>query len=310
MKLLVTGGAGYVGSVLMPFLLMKGHEVVCYDSLRYGIDPILPLFADPAFSLVQGDVRDGAKLSEAMRDCDAIIHLASIVGAPACAKNPYESHSVNVEGTRIVNSVRSTSQLVIFSSTGSVYGKVEGGICTEDSPTTPLSDYGRQKLVGEQLFLDKGNAIVYRFATAFGLSPRLRLDLLPNEFVWRAIHDKRLVIYEANFMRTFIHTTDIARAFGLALDCADEMRDEVFNVGDDSLNTSKYNLARLIADYLDFEMVSGGGHDVDQRDYRVSYDRIQNLGFRAAVNLNDGVKEMIRAFPHVIPTNKYMNVGV
>lgn len=308
LNILVTGGAGYIGTTLIPVLLDAGHAVTCYDILAYGAQPILPFFANPRFSLIKADVRDALRLREALHNADAIIHLASIVGAPACAKNPDLAYSVNVEGTRLLNDLRSPSQMLVFSSTGSVYGKVTDAVCTESTPVAPLSDYGQQKALGERMFLERGGAAVLRFATIFGLSPRLRLDLLPNDFTYRAIHEGRLEIYEAEFKRTFLSVKDAARAFLHVLTHYDRMCNQVFNAGDERLNMSKLDLAQLIRRYVDYELVAGAGTDVDQRDYDVSYRRIRSTGFEATVTLEDGVAEMARAFPAIAPDLAFANV--
>lgn len=305
MKVLVTGGAGYIGSSLIPLLLNEGCEVVCYDLLMHGIQPILPYFVNPRFSLIEGDILDNDMLIHALKGVNCIIHLASIVGAPACAREPELAYAVNVQGVNVVNNVRGDIPL-IFSSTGSIYGKVEG-VCTEDTPPAPLSDYGKHKTYGESVFLEGGNAVILRFATAYGLSPRLRLDLLPNEFTWRAVNEGKLDIYEPHFRRTFLNVRDIARSFIHAMRLYDTMRDSVWNVGDQRLNMSKLELAELIGEYVPFKLTSGVGHDIDMRDYDVSYAKIAATGFEATITMAQGISEMVRAFPAVEMTRDYAN---
>ena len=305
MKVLVTGGAGYIGSSLIPLLLNEGCDVVCYDLLRHGVQPILPYFVNPHFSLVEADILDKYELEPALKGVDCIIHLASIVGAPACARDPELAYAVNVQGLNVVNKVRGDIP-VIFSSTGSVYGKVEG-ICTEQTEPAPLSDYGKHKAYGEDIFLDSGNAVVLRFATAYGLSPRLRLDLLPNELAWLAVHKGLLDIYEGNFRRTFLHVRDIARSFVHAMRNYDTMKDSVWNIGDERLNMSKMELAQLVAEYTGCKIIGGVGHDVDMRDYEVSYAKIAATGFEATVTMAQGIAEMVRAFPAVEMVSEYAN---
>lgn len=207
MKLLITGGAGYVGTVLTQLLLDRGDQMRCFDSLLFGLDPILPFFRHPRYEFVRGDVRNCEQLAQSVRDVDAIIHLAAIVGYPACDRNPSVADEVNVGGAR------SAQQPVLFASTGSIYGAAPEGFCTEETPTRALTRYGRNKAEAEAMLMDSGNVTCYRFATAFGLSPRLRLDLLVNDFCYQAVTARNLILYEAHFQRSFIHVQDMARAF-------------------------------------------------------------------------------------------------
>jgi nucleoside-diphosphate-sugar epimerase len=307
-RIFVTGGAGYVGSVLIPLLLRKGYEVICYDLLLHGAQSLLANASHPNFTLIKGDILDSAALKQAMVDVDYIIHLASIVGAPACAQNPVYAERVNVAGTKVLNDVRGDIP-VIFSSTGSVYGQVEG-ICTEETPVAPLSDYGRHKAEGEKIFLSTGNAVILRFATAYGLSPRLRLDLLPNDFTYQAIHNRRIEIYEAGFKRTFIHVRDLARALIHAVDEFYQMQGQVFNVGDESMNMTKLELAVMIQRMVNFNLISGKGSDPDARNYEVSYQKIRATGYRTVVPMDQGIAEMCRIFPSLDRESAFGNVPV
>lgn len=212
MKILVTGGAGYIGATLAPMLLQSGHAVTVVDSLRFGIEPILPLFRHPRFSFARLDIRDRGALADLAQSADAFVHLAAIVGYPACAHTPNEARSVNVEGSRNVASVAGRGRPLVFTSTSSCYGAVSDAICTENTPLRPLSLYATSKAEAEAVLLDRCDATVYRVATAFGLSPRLRLDLLVNDFVYRALHEHRLTVYESHFRRSFLHVHDVARA--------------------------------------------------------------------------------------------------
>ena len=212
MRILVTGGAGYVGTSLIPQLLAAGYHVRVLDSLLFGGNQLLPFFRNPNFEFQKGDVRSEADVKSAVKGCDVVIHLAAIVGYPACRKEPKVSEEVNVQGTKNVAAAVSREQLVLFGSTGSNYGQVED-ICTEDTPLNPLSLYGQTKTMAEAHLLANCTTVAFRFATAFGLSPRLRLDLLINDFTHRAVTQQYLVVYEKHFMRTFIHVHDMGRAF-------------------------------------------------------------------------------------------------
>lgn len=306
MKVLVTGGAGYVGSVLIPLLLRKGYEVICYDLLVHGAAPVLPHASNPNFTLIRGDILDELQLAKVLKGVDYIIHLASIVGAPACSRDPIRAERVNVAGTKVLNDLRGDIP-VIFSSTGSVYGQVEG-ICTEESPVNPLSDYGRHKAEGEQIFLSTGNCINLRFATAYGLSPRLRLDLLPNDFVYQAIHNRRIEIYEAGFRRTFIHVRDLSRALIHAIQKFDQMKDRIFNVGDESMNMTKLELAVTIQRYVNYTLEAGEGSDPDARNYEVSYKKIRATGYNITTSMVEGIREMCKIFPALDKESAFGNV--
>ncbi|GAI90784.1 unnamed protein product, partial [marine sediment metagenome] len=212
MKVLVTGGAGYVGTTIVPQLLAEGYKVTIFDNLMFGGDYIMPFFRNPNFSFVKGDIRDLSLLKKAIKDADVIIHLAAIVGYPACRKDPELAEAVNINGTKNLIKATSKDQLILFGSTGSNYGAVEE-ICTEETPLNPLSLYGQTKTLAEKMLLEERTTIAWRFATAFGVSARLRLDLLINDFTYKAITQGYMVIYEKHFMRTFIHVHDMGRAF-------------------------------------------------------------------------------------------------
>jgi nucleoside-diphosphate-sugar epimerase len=309
MKVLITGGAGYIGSALTGLLLYRGHKVTVYDALHFGIDPMLPYFRSPNFELVQGDIRDGEALKRTLQGADAIIHLAAVVGYPACKRDPAYAESVNLMGTRVLNLARSSSQPILFASTGSVYGAVAEGMCSEDTPVAPLTVYGRTKADAEKLLMDAGNVVAYRFATAFGLSARQRLDLLVNDFCYQAVQNRSLVLYEAHHQRTFLHVQDIARAFVHALDNFAQMRDQVYNCG--GFNASKKDIAAMIKEHTDYYLhLAEIGKDEDQRNYTVFYDKLYDTGYLPKVTLQEGIAEMVRAFRFLKVRNPYSNVGV
>jgi nucleoside-diphosphate-sugar epimerase len=308
MKILVTGGAGYIGTTLIPLLLDRADDVTVFDSLLYGGEPLVPFFRARRFAFVRGDIRDGEALRSAARGHDVVIHLAAIVGFPACREDPQLAESTNVTGTANVAKAVDPGQYVLFGSTGSNYGALVDEICTEETPLNPLSIYGKTKTQAEEILLATGQTTAFRFATAFGISPRLRLDLLINDLTYQAVRQKYIVVYEADFMRTFIHVHDIARSFLFALDNIDRMRGKVFNVGAESLNYSKREVCELIAKktgalvhYADV------GEDADKRNYTVSYAKIRNLGFETTISLEDGVDELARALEVIKIRNPHGN---
>jgi nucleoside-diphosphate-sugar epimerase len=309
MRILVTGGAGYVGSVLVPHLLRLGHKVRVLDNLMYGGRGLLPSFAYPGFDFVKGSVLEEATLKLALEEVDAVVHLAALVGYPACKRNPRLAQEVNVEATRLLDHLRSKDQPVIFASTGSNYGAVVGSLCTEDTPLNPLSEYGVTKTAAERHLLDAGNVVCYRFATAFGVSNRMRFDLLVNDFVYQAKINKDLIVYERTFKRTFIHVRDMARAFAFALDHWAAMRDDVYNVGAEAMNYSKEELALLIRKKIDYYLhFAEIGRDEDQRNYEVSYARIQSQGFKTEIDMETGIEELIKAADMLVLHNEFSNV--
>ncbi|MDP4173535.1 MAG: NAD(P)-dependent oxidoreductase [Bacteroidota bacterium] len=307
MRILVTGGAGYVGSVLVPLLLSRGYQIRVYDNLMYGGESLLPLFTNSNFEFVKGDVRDMNSIKIAAKGCDAIIHLAAIVGYPACRKNPALAQSINYDGTRSVLQV-SDGRTILFASTGSNYGSVADSVCTEDTPLNPLSLYGTSKTEAERLLLDAGNVIAYRFATAFGVSSRLRLDLMINDFTYKAKTQQYLVIYEKNVMRTFIHVYDMARSFLFGIENMGKMRGEVYNVGSEKMNYSKQQICDIIKQKTEcYVHYADIGEDVDKRDYVVSYKKINELGYDTSITVEEGVDELLKALSVIESREKYSN---
>ncbi len=310
MQVLVTGGAGFVGTTLVPELLAKGYDVRVMDSLRFGGDALLPFFRNSHFSFVDGDVCDRARLAEAAKGCDAIVHLAAVVGFPACRKYPDDAQSTNVGGSRNVAAVAGGERPVIFASTGSNYGALQDEVCTEDAPLNPLSLYAKTKAEAEEILLNETACIALRFATAYGLSPRLRLDLLINDFVFRALRERHLVVYESHFMRTFIHVFEMARSFIFALENLDRMRGQAYNVGDETQNFSKREISEKICSRVEdtYLHYADMGKDEDQRNYVVSYEKLKALGFRTEITIDEGIDELVRAFCCVRVQTPYANV--
>lgn len=307
MKILVTGGAGYVGAVLTQLLLDRGDRVRCYDRLDYGAGLLVPFFRNPRYELVQGDIRDAEGLGRSLRDVDAVCHLAAIVGYPACKRNPEAAHEVNVLGTRLLDAARPAGQPLVYACTGSVYGEVGEGVCTEETPPKPLTVYGRTKFEAEKILLDSGNAVSYRLATAFGLSPSLRLDVLVNDFCYQAARNHQLTLYGADARRTFIDVYDAARAFIHALENYEMMRGQVYNCGSEGLNVSKLDLVRMIQRQTDLQLhLAQTDSDEDRRDYEVSYNKLAATGFHTLCTLEDGIRQMLAAFKHLPTRTAYV----
>jgi len=309
MKVLVTGGAGYVGTSLVPQLLDEGYDVRVLDDLSMGGAQLLPFFAHKNFEFMKGDVTKREDITKAVKDVDAIIALAGIVGYPACRKFPELSRKINVYATQLLCEVAPKEVPILFASSGSTYGKLIGDLCTETSPLNPLTDYGKQKAESEQILLERGNVVIYRFATAYGISPRLRLDLMPNDFTYKAVKDRTLIVYEKNFNRTFIHVRDMGRSFVFALKNLNKMKDEIYNVGDNDQNLTKEQMCLLIKKHVDYYLhFADTGKDFDQRDYMVSYAKIERLGFKPKITIEEGVVEMVKAFEVVEVKSPYHNV--
>jgi len=307
MKILMTGGAGFVGTGLIPQLLGKKNKVRVFDNLMFGGDQILPFFRDPNFEFVRGDIRDLPTLKKSAQDADVIIHLAAIVGYPACRKDPDLAKSVNVDGTRNVIDATNNEQLIIYGSTGSNYGSIEE-ICTEESPLNPLSLYGQTKTLAEKMIMESRKAIAWRFATAFGVSARLRLDLLVNDFTHKAVTQGYLVVYEKHFMRTFIHVHDMGRAFLFGIENQDKMAGQVYNVGSERMNYSKEQVCEMIRKqtnaYIHYADV---GEDADKRNYVVSYRKINELGYDTTITVEQGIEEIAKVCQAIQFRNPYSN---
>ena len=308
MNVVITGGAGFIGSTLAPMLLKKGHKVHVVDNLMFGGQALLPLFIDPNFSFANVDVTDKQSLAPHLENADVVVHLAALVGYPLCKKMPHRAVEVNVGGSENVLDICSEKTRLVYASTGSNYGEVDG-ICTEETPLNPLSLYGRTKTRSEEMFIDRNNAVSLRFATAFGIAPRLRLDLMINDFAWQAIHQKYLVVYEKHFRRTFIHVRDIARAIIHVMDPDICQGRRVFNVGNESLNYTKEDIVLLLKDRLDFLVhFAEIGKDADRRDYEVDYSKIRSTGFMTQIDIHTGLKELIDALKLMPIKNPYSNV--
>jgi nucleoside-diphosphate-sugar epimerase len=297
---LVTGGLGYIGSIVCEHLLQAGFRVTALDNLMYGMGQgLYHLCANPAFEFIKADVRDEQAVRSALRHADVVIHLAAIVGAPACDKDPLLATSVNLDAVRLLNRLRGPGQLVIYPNTNSGYGITSGAtFCTEDSPLQPITLYGRTKVEAEQVLLDSPNTVALRLATVFGMSPRMRLDLLVNHFVYAAFKEGYIVIFEKDFKRNFVHVRDVADCMLHVIAHSERMAGRPYNLGLDSANLSKEELALEVRKhvpgfYIHFAPI---GQDPDQRNYIVSNQRLREAGFEARRSLDQGIRELLKGY--------------
>jgi len=300
MKILITGGAGYIGSKLTSLLLAQGYRVSVIDNLMYRQNSLLDHFSNPNFNFFYGDIRDQYLMKKLLANHDVVIPLAAIVGAPACDKNPILATEVNVNSSRFLFDNISKGQLILMPTTNSAYGtSIANDLCTEESPLNPISKYARDKVLVETWLQELDSFVSLRLATVFGVSERMRLDLLVNNFVFRAFTDRYLVLFEPNFRRNFIHISDVCQVFELAIQEPEKFLGQVFNVGLSSANLSKVQLAKQIQNHLpDLSiMISESGADPDKRDYLVSNQKIESLGFKPAKNLDNGIAELLSAMP-------------
>ena len=310
MKILVTGGAGYIGSILVPELLKKGHEVIVIDNFMYNQTSLLDCCYDEKLTVVRGDARDKELVSKYLKNVDAIFPLACLTGAPLCEKDPIAAKTVNFDAVKMILELRSKGQIIIFPTTNSGYGIGQKDIhCTEETPLNPISLYGRLKVELEKILLEAGNCITLRLATVFGISPRMRLDLLVNDFTYRAVTDHSIVLFEAPFKRNYIHVRDVAKAFIHSLENFNTTKDELYNVGLSDANLSKWELCEEIKKQIpDFYFVETKiGEDPDKRNYIVSNAKIERTGFKPDISLQKGIAELIKGF-QIIRKNLYTNI--
>lgn len=310
MRILVTGGAGYIGSMLVPALLARGHQVTVLDSFAAGDTFLASCCADPKFDAVRGDARDMSVLEPLLAKADAAIPLAALVGAPLCARDRIGAVTLNRDA--VVNLVErlSPDQRVIYPTTNSGYGVGESNaFCTEDSPLRPVSLYGTTKVEAEKAVLDSGRGVTLRLATVFGMAPRMRLDLLVNDFTWRAVNDRAVVLFEAHFRRNFIHVRDVVKAFLHALENYESMRGEPYNVGLSEANLSKLQLCERIARHVPgFTYLEAPvGEDPDKRDYIVSNEKMERTGWRPDHGLDAGIRELIKGY-RMLRNGRFANV--
>ena len=299
MKVLVTGGAGYIGSTLVGYLLDAGHEVTVVDNFMYDTTSLNHFCAHPKFDVHRADVRVREQIVPFLKNADIVIPLASIVGAPACNRDPVAAKTINNDAIMMMFKELSREQVVLMPTTNSAYGSGnEDNFCDETTPLNPISTYALDKVEVENALMDRENSISFRLATVFGMSPRLRLDLLVNDFTYRAYRDGAIVLFESHFKRNYIHVRDVCGAFMLGIEKLDNMRGEIFNVGLSTANLSKLELCQAIHKHVpNFTFVESNiGHDPDQRNYIVSNEKIEKAGFIAQHSLDAGIVELLKGF--------------
>ena len=310
MKILITGGAGYLGSIMTPHLLGQGHKVTVLDNFLFRQNSLADCCHSEDFDVIRGDCRDPETLKPLLKDADVIIPLAALVGAPLCNDDKEAAESVNHGAVKLICENVSTEQRIIMPITNSGYGVGEQGkFCTEETPLRPITLYGRTKVAAEEEVLARDNSISFRLATVFGMAPRMRLDLLVNDFVYRAVSDRALLIFEGHFKRNFIHVRDIARVFEHAIDNFDTMKGKPYNAGLEEANLSKLELCAKIQEHLPkFVYVEAAvGEDPDKRDYIVSNQRLLDTGFETQWDLDRGIRELIKGYC-IIRNTIYSNV--
>ena len=310
MKILVTGGAGYLGSTMVPDLLAAGHEVTVLDHFMYKQNSLAHVCHDPSFKVVRGDIRIESTVRPLIAEADVIIPLAALVGAPLCSKDPVGAKTVNHDAVMLMLKLVGKEQILLMPTTNSAYGTGgENNYCTEESPLRPISQYAIEKVEIEKAFMEHPNAISFRLATVFGMSPRMRTDLLVNDFTYRAVYDRFVVLFESYFKRNYIHVRDVSRVFQHALKNFDAMRGQIFNVGLSDANVSKKELCEHIQKHVqDFIFLEAPvGKDPDQRNYVVSNEKIESTGFKPMHSLDAGIAELVKGYT-MIKNSCYGNV--
>jgi nucleoside-diphosphate-sugar epimerase len=298
-RILVTGGAGYLGSTLVPELLSKGHKVTVLDNFMYRQNSLAHVCHDAAFEVVRGDVRVENIVRPLLAKADVVIPLAALVGAPICDQDPVGATTINHDAILMMFRNLSRNQLVLMPTTNSAYGSGdENNFCTEESPLRPISRYAKDKVEIEKALMEHPNAISFRLATVFGMSPRMRTDLLVNDFTYRAFYDRFVVLFESSFKRNYIHVKDVARVFQHGLDNFERMRGQIYNVGLSDANVSKKELCQAIQKQLPsfVFMEAPVGKDPDQRNYIVSNAKIEATGYRPLYSLDHGIRELIKGY--------------
>lgn len=308
-KILITGGAGYLGAVMTKTLLDKGYSVTVLDNFFYDQNSLMDCCPFKGFKVVRGDCRDEKILAPLVKEHDIFIPLAALVGAPICKDDEIAASTVNFEAVRLLCRIASPSQKILFPVTNSGYGIGEKGkFCTEETPLRPITLYGETKVKAEQVLLDRGNVITFRLATVFGASPRMRMDLLVNDFVYRALTDKAVVLFESHFKRNYIHVRDVSKVFLHGIINFEAMKNKPYNVGLEDANLSKWELCEEIKKQIpNFVFLEAPvGEDPDKRDYIVSNQRILKTGFRPDWSIQEGITELLKVYT-VIKRSVYAN---
>ena len=309
-NILVTGGAGYLGSTMVPDLLQLGHKVTVLDSFMYKQSSLNHVCHHPNFSVVKGDIRIEGVMAPLLKKADIVIPLAALVGAPMCSQDPVGARTVNHDAITLMLKLLSKQQLVLMPTTNSAYGTGDkNNFCTEESPLNPISLYAKEKVEIEKELMQRENAISFRLATVFGMSPRMRIDLLVNDFTYRAVHDRFVVLFESSFKRNYVHVRDVSRVFQHAIVSFDKMKGQIYNVGLSDANVSKKELCERIQKQVqDFVFLDAPvGKDPDQRNYIVSNAKIEATGFQPIHSLELGISDLIKGYI-MIKNSRYGNV--
>ena len=309
-NILITGGAGYLGSIMVSELLKLGHNVTVLDTFMFGQSSLSEVCFMDNFHIIKGDARDRSILQKLVKNKDIIIPLAALVGAPLCNRDQIGTITINRDAIQTLKELLSKEQRILMPITNSGYGVGQDGIyCTEETPLNPISTYGKTKVEAEEIILSRENSISFRLATVFGMSPRMRLDLLVNDFTYRAVKDGFIVIFEGHFKRNYIHIRDVARAFIHGIENFETMKGEAYNVGLSDANLSKLELCDIIKKQIpNFTIMEAAiGKDPDQRNYIISNEKIEATGFKPKFSLDMGIKELIKGYT-IINNSKFANV--
>ena len=309
-NILVTGGAGYLGSTMVPDLLQLGHRVTVLDSFMYKQASLNHVCHHPNFTVVKGDIRIEGVMAPLIKKADIVIPLAALVGAPMCSQDPVGATTVNHDAIALMLKLLSRQQWVLMPTTNSAYGTGDtNNFCTEESPLNPISLYAKEKVGIEKELLQRDNAISFRLATVFGMSPRMRIDLLVNDFTYRAVHDRFVVLFESSFKRNYVHVRDVSRVFQHAIANFDKMKGQIYNVGLSDANVSKKELCERIQKQVqDFVFLDAPvGKDPDQRNYVVSNAKVEATGFKPMYSLDMGINDLIKGYT-MIKNTLYGNV--
>ncbi len=306
MKVLVTGGAGYVGNLLCKALLERGHRVTIVDNFLYGYGPILDVVGNSKLAVVKSDIRNSDR--SYLKNQDVVFHLAAISGYPACEANPHSAQLINVQATEDIARALDPGQLLVFASTTSLYGD-SGTHCTEESPVAPSGNlYALTKVEGERIVMERANSISLRWATVFGVSPRMRMGLILNDFVSRAVNERAVVVYSGQSKRAFIHVLDAVQGYLFVLDNVALTRGQIFNMGSNKATYSKIDLTTMIGKYVDFEIIESQISDADIRDYLVSFDKVASLGYDCTISVEEGVVELVKLFRFYTPNAPFQPI--
>jgi nucleoside-diphosphate-sugar epimerase len=308
-NILVTGGAGYLGSIMIPALLGKGYKITVLDNFMFKQNSLAHVCSNPNFEIVRGDIRDRKIMQDLIKNADVIIPLAALVGAPLCSEDKIGATSINHDAIEMMFEISSNEQIILMPTTNSAYGTGDkDNFCTEESTLRPISQYAIEKVEIEKKLLEMPNSISFRLATVFGMSPRMRIDLLVNDFTHRAFRDRSVVLFESHFKRNYIHVRDVTNVFLHALENHSSMKGEIYNVGLSDANLSKRELCESIQKHIpDFMIMEAAvGKDLDQRNYIVSNEKIESTGFKPSHSLDMGIQELIKGYT-MIRNSKYGN---